>query len=132
MAVRSRYVEPDQVRETADGPLPYVTDEAYFNALLAVAQVQAVAGGIVTAVVQRAPTGIPNEMVTTSALVEWRDRTDAKPQPERSVQITPPDEQPAPQPGLFESTEDEPSPGVVVDEFDEEEDVSAIPEHARS
>jgi hypothetical protein len=70
MAVRSRYVEPDQVRETADGPLPYVTDEAYFNALLAVAQVQAVAGGIVTAVVQRAPTGIPNEMVTTSALVE--------------------------------------------------------------
>jgi hypothetical protein len=128
MAVRSRYVEPDQVRETADGPLPYVTDEAYFNALLAVAQVQAVAGGIVTAVVQRAPTGIPNEMVTTSALVEWRDRTDAKPQPERSVTI----EAPVEQAGLFEPTaEDEPPPGVVIDDFEEEEDVSAIPEHAR-
>lgn len=129
MAVRSRYVEPDQVRETADGPLPYVTDEAYFNALLAVAQVQAVAGGIVTAVVQRSATGIPNEMVTTSALIEWRDRTDAKPQPERSVTIDPPVEQA----GLFESTEpdDEPPPGVVVDDFEEQEDVSAIPEHAR-
>lgn len=40
------------------------------------------AGGVLSVVVDRATTEIPGEMVTISALFEWKDRTDAKPQPE--------------------------------------------------
>lgn len=40
------------------------------------------AGGVLTILPYRQPTDIPSEMVTTAVLIEWKDRTDAKPQPE--------------------------------------------------
>jgi hypothetical protein len=40
------------------------------------------AGGVLSVTVSRAPTGVPGERVTTGALIEWKDRTDARPQPE--------------------------------------------------
>lgn len=106
-----------------------VSREALISAFIDAATMLDIAGGTLSVVTGRMPTGLPGEMVTTGAVFEWRDRTDAKPQPERSVTIDPPVEQA----GLFESTEpdDEPPPGVVVDDFEEQEDVSAIPEHAR-
>lgn len=47
-----------------------------------------IAGGALQVVVGREKTGVPNEMVMTGALLEWRDRTDAKPQAEAAVQVT--------------------------------------------
>lgn len=64
------------------------------------------AGGVMSLVVGRGETGYPGEMVTTAAVVEWKDRSDAKPQPERP---SAPAELPEPLPerGLFDSTGEE-------------------------
>lgn len=40
------------------------------------------AGGTLAVTINRIETGIPQECVTGAALVEWKDRTDARPQPE--------------------------------------------------
>jgi hypothetical protein len=40
------------------------------------------AGGGLTILTYRVPTNVPGEMETEAVLFEWRDRTDAKPQPE--------------------------------------------------
>lgn len=108
-------------------------------------------GGVLTVIVGRTPTELPGEMVTTGAIVQWKNRTDATPQPEQTTTV------PVHSAGLFERTEPE-----TVDEpehFDEpdtitldgepvavtvepspdgldyaklpEEDLSDIPVHAR-
>jgi hypothetical protein len=91
MAVRRRVLSPDAVMDTQGyGPVPYVSDAAFLEAVLAAAQTVALAGGVLSVVVDRHPTDYESEMVTTAAMVEWRDRTDAKPQPEPTAATKPP------------------------------------------
>lgn len=40
------------------------------------------AGGVLTIMPHREPTDLPGEMVTTAVVIEWKDRTDARTQPE--------------------------------------------------
>lgn len=65
-----------------------VTLEALIQALIEAASWLDFAGGCLTVVTGRAPTGLPGEMVTTGAILEWRDRTDARPQPEPASTVT--------------------------------------------
>lgn len=45
------------------------------------------AGGVLEVVVVRAPTEIDGEMWTTGAIFSWKDRTDARPQPEAAAAV---------------------------------------------
>jgi hypothetical protein len=88
------------------------------------------AGGVMTVLVGRQPTNLPGEMVTTQALVEWRDRTDAREQPERAGDIVQADPAPAPADPTPEELEahlaaTEGSPDGFVPQ--DEEDISEIP-----
>jgi hypothetical protein len=83
MAIRRRTVLPDEVLDTQTyGPIPVVSDAAWVEALVAAAQAQSLYGGVLTTVVDRHPTDLPQEMVTTRGIIELKDRTDARPQPE--------------------------------------------------
>jgi hypothetical protein len=84
-------------------PTGIMSREALIEALVDGAAILDIAGGTLSVVVGRAPTNLPGEMVMTGAVLEWRDRTDAKPQPEAPAPIpgqTALDEQlePAPEP----------------------------------
>ena len=63
--------------------------EALIAALVDAATMLDIAGGCLEVVVGRAPTDVPGEMVMTGAMLCWKDRTDAKPQREPEVQVTP-------------------------------------------
>lgn len=101
------------------------------------------AGGVLTIVVARAPTDLDGEMVTTQAVLEWKDRTDGhlKPAPERAGDILPPE---PPEPARVEPDApvdreitggDAAAADDIGDGLDpetlEEEDVSALPEAVR-
>lgn len=60
-----------------------VSREARLAALADAETVQERCGGFIDAQSVRVPTEIPGEMVTTLFVVTWRDRTDAKDQPEQ-------------------------------------------------
>lgn len=64
---------------------PIVTQDDLIKAMVDAAVVVDRAGGCIALTVMRVPTGVPNEMLTTRALVSWQDRTNAKPQPEPSA-----------------------------------------------
>jgi len=86
MAQRARAVRPDEAFEKVDGEvIAIVSEDALLNAVVTVAQMVNFAGGTMSLVVHRHPTGVPHEMVTVGALIQWQDRTDAKPQPEPSA-----------------------------------------------
>ena len=85
MAIRSRAVRPDAVLETAIGAIPHVSDQAFVNAVVDAATAMAMVGGELRIVVQRVPTEFANESLTAAALIEWRNHTEAKPQPEPHV-----------------------------------------------
>lgn len=70
--------------ETADGVIFAVSIEAQINAVVDACVMSNRAGGGFSVWYDRYPTGLPGEMVTTGAIIEWRDRTDAKAAPERS------------------------------------------------
>lgn len=63
--------------------------EALIAALVDAATMLDIAGGCLEVVVGRAPTDVPGEMVMTGAMLCWKDRTDARPQQEARVQVTP-------------------------------------------
>lgn len=93
------------------------------------------AGGVLTVIVGRAPTELDGEMVTTGAIFEWKDRTDARAQPEPAADVlasTPTPPAPAADP---EAAAPADAPGVAEaaaadDGLDEaslpEEDTSSI------
>lgn len=87
MAIRRWAARPDQVLTVSgdDGEpihIPVVSREAMREAFLDGEALMAQAGGVFTAVSERVRTNVPQEMVTTYAAFEWKDRTDARPQPE--------------------------------------------------
>lgn len=89
-----------------------VSREALIGALIDGATMLDLAGGVLSVVVNRAPTGFPGEMVTTLALVEWKDRTDAREHPETEVAVpSEPRREPAPAPA-------DPEPEPEGDEVD--------------
>jgi hypothetical protein len=86
MAIRTRAVYPDTAYVLPDGEtIAIVSEDALLDEAVSMLRVAYRLGGIVQVVQDRAKTGVPNEMVTVGALVQWRDRTDAKPQPEPAV-----------------------------------------------
>lgn len=70
-----------------------VSQDALIKAVYDAAIMLDRAGGVASVVVGRAPTGLDGEMVTTGAVVEWKDRTDARAQPEKASTVH---EEPAP------------------------------------
>jgi hypothetical protein len=80
VAIRRWQVHPDETG--------IVSREALISAFIDAAALLDIAGGALTVVTGRAPTGLPGEMVTTGVMLEWRDRTDAKPQPEAPSTVT--------------------------------------------
>lgn len=137
MAIRRWLVRPDREIELPDGGLlGIVSREAFVDAVLDAVSMVDRAGGGFTVFSSRYPTDVEHEMVTTGVLVEWRDRTDAKPQPERPSE-TPRAEVPdGVDPELVEDMDviaDAAAP--TLDGLDEsalpEEDLSEVPEHVR-
>jgi hypothetical protein len=87
MAIRRRQVHPDEMLRLRDGrEVAVVSDEAFLGAVLEVGRMVCFAGGTMNATVLRHPTELDGEMVTVGAVVEWKDRTDAREQPEPSAE----------------------------------------------
>lgn len=82
MSIRTWDVPASARLEREGSVYPVVTQEDLIKALVDAAICLDRLGGVAGVVLQRVPTGVPNEMVTTRALVTWQDRTNAKPQPE--------------------------------------------------
>jgi len=82
--IRRWHVEPDMEVQTADGDVLAISREALIMAAADACVMADRAGGGFSMWFDRFPTGLPGEMVTTGAIVEWRDRTDAKAAPERT------------------------------------------------
>jgi hypothetical protein len=83
VAIRRRAISPDTYIDTETyGRLPCVSDQAFLEAVLAGAQTQALAGGVLSVLVERHPTDLPEESITLRGIIEWRNRTDARPQRE--------------------------------------------------
>lgn len=80
MAVRRRVVR-------AQPDTGMVSREEMREAFLDFEAVIACSGGTLTVVVERAPTDMPLEMVTSRALFEWKDHTNARPRPEDQVHV---------------------------------------------
>jgi hypothetical protein len=100
-----------QVQPNGTGVL---SREQLIEALIDGAAILDIAGGVLSCVVGRAPTNLPGEMVMTGAVLEWKDRTDAKPQPEPAATVT---EAPAAIPGQL-TVEDELEATGEPDGFD--------------
>ena len=133
MAIRRRTVHPDAVLYTENyGEVPFVSEQRLNEAVLAATEALSLAGGVLTVLVKRHPTDVDHEMVTSGAIIEWKDRTDARPQRETAEPVQA--RQPEP---LADTAYDEPQ--VDVDEPDpdsaafeeEQEDLSSIPVEAR-
>jgi hypothetical protein len=122
VAIRTWAVHPDESGE--------VPRQAMGEALMDGEALLARAGGMLTVVTQRMPTGFPNEMVTVGAVFEWRDRTDARPQAERPAYQEPLREDPSPEEleAALEATSEE-NPDGFTPEADE--DLAAVPERLR-
>lgn len=57
--------------ETPDGPVSYVSREAFQEEVLRVLEVIEFSGGGLTIQTKRYPTGVPHESVTTGAVIQW-------------------------------------------------------------
>lgn len=126
MAVRRRVIQPDAVHHTDTyGSIPVVSDDAFLGAVIAAAQVQIFSGGFLSVAVQRHPTDAEHEMVTVGAVIEWRDRTDAKPQPERAAAI-PPKPVVVEEPSMRD--QDEAAVAAALDPIDDGLDESQLPD----
>lgn len=137
MAQRTWVLHPDEEIATYNGPLEVVSREALEQSLLDAAALLDHVGGIVSVLVDRQPTGFPQEMKTVRVVLEWKDRTDARAQPETPQNIPapvvldaedpdhrqPPEEWEPPQEETLPGLEDESPDGFVPLA---EEDLSAL------
>ena len=91
------------------------------------------AGGVLTVMPHRAETDLDGERATVAVIFEWKDRTDAKAQPEQvggaaAATVAPPT--PAPSPAVPPATVAAPVAAGGVDGLDEEtlpdEDTAAL------
>lgn len=86
---RTWVVRPDREVTTTGDLISAVSQEALMKALVDAAIMLDRAGGCLFVQLIRAETGVPGERVTTLAQVEWKDRTDARPQPEQTGELEP-------------------------------------------
>jgi hypothetical protein len=143
------------IRRVAVRPDPetgLVSREAHVQAFMDLEAMCWTAGGVGSVIVDRTRTNVPGEMVTTFAVVEWKDRTDAKPAPESESHELADSAQPAPNDDTLNPLEQiAQAAGLSVDEViqrisspsvangaepeppadEPEEDLSSIPEHLR-
>lgn len=84
--IRRWQVHPDRERALVTGEIvEYVSREAMVDALLDGAAMIDRAGGVLTLLVRRTPTELDGEMLTTHVVLEWKDRTNAKPNAEQAA-----------------------------------------------
>jgi hypothetical protein len=121
-----------------DGRVLYIVSrEARVQAFVDAEAVQEQCGGFISVQSVREPTEVPGEMVTTMLVCEWRDRTDAKEQPEaRQAPIVEPAPVAVPaEADAHPMAADFNSGQVELDGLDpstlQEEDLSSMPEPAR-
>ena len=99
IAIRRWRVHPD-IQVPVNGEwLDVVSREALVHGILDGVAMLDRTGGVLTVIVGRAATELDGEMVTTGAVVEHKNRSDAKPQPEEAFEV--------PVHGLFDRTEPE-------------------------
>jgi hypothetical protein len=117
-----------------------VEDDAIVASLLEASAILKRCGGVLTVIVQREEGDFPGEMFTTAAVFQWKDRTDAKSQPETRQQILPAPLPADPEPDMLEEhlAREERLGEALTDNPDgfpmetlEEEDVDSIPQGAR-
>lgn len=135
--IRHWQVAPDQEMQTHEGPVGVVSYEALASAVIDGVTMVHRAGGNLSLVVSRRPTGFPGEMVTVEAVVTWQDRTNAKAQLEPALNIgsgqehvdeTPIDQGASGDPSRGDGDSGVKAPPPVEDlEVDEE----SVPEHLR-
>lgn len=101
MAVRRWRIHPDVQFPVAGEMTAVVSRDALVEGILDGVAMLDRSGGVLTVIVGRTPTELEGEMVTTGAVVEWKNRSDAKPQPEQPSHV------PVVSAGLFEPTEPE-------------------------
>jgi hypothetical protein len=133
--IRRWRVEPDMEVDTPEGTVLAVSREALVMAAADAVVMCDRAGGVFSMVLDRFPTGLPGEMITTGAIVEWKHRTDARPEAEvQRGQVIPAS---APDPSLdaqvaeAERREDDPTQykgGEFVDDIGDGLDPNALPE----
>jgi hypothetical protein len=142
VAIRRRAISPNAVLETETyGPIPYVTDQAFLEAVLAGAQTVALGGGVLSVVVDRHPTDLDSESVTVRAVVEWRSQTRTNPsrepvaEPHRASVVETLEEEGEVLPAVSDDQMELDAPLVEEDGLDrstlEEEDLSSIPAEMR-
>jgi hypothetical protein len=141
VAIRRRAISPDTYIDTETyGRLPCVSDQAFLEAVLAGAQTQALAGGVLSVLVERHPTDLPEESITLRGIIEWRNRTDARPQREpvdRPASIVddiheePVETEPLPEISDDQLTIDADGDPETDPEREPEEDLSSIPVEMR-
>lgn len=121
MAIRKWGVRPDYLFRSGDVEVAAVSQDALVKALYDAAIVLDREGGFISVSTGRAHTDLEGEMVTTGAVVEWKDRTDARPQPEKQSAVTEPplalvEDEPAddydPEPGEVEVDERDVPPAL--------------------
>ena len=141
--IRRWHVEPDMEVSTADGVVYACSQESLIAAAANAAVVTSCLGGGFTMWSDRFPTGLPGEMVTVGAIVEWRDRTNARAQheqptgePQRPMQA--PDEGDLPyEAGAFPEPPPEDDPtlyrgGEPVDDIGDGLDPNTLPDEDES
>lgn len=90
MAIRSRYVGPDEIKRCVGGAeIPVVSRQAIVDAAIEAIIAADLNGGIISIVFGRRDTGFPNEKVTSEVVVTWQDRGAAKPQSEEILVLDP-------------------------------------------
>lgn len=96
MAVRRWQIHPDVMHPTLG--VPVLSHQAFIEGVADGVAMMQRAGGVLSVVAERINSDLPGEMVTILAVCEWKDRTDAKPQPEQVTQLSPQmvEEQPTP------------------------------------
>jgi hypothetical protein len=146
--IRRMVVRPDKVMVSEQGEeILVVSRDAMREAMLDLESQLAFSGGVAAITVQRVPTGVPGEMVTNAALLEWKDAPVARPKAEQPLahwdEVL---EEPAATseavPELtqdeldqhFPDGDDDDEPAVLVDPEtgEPEEDLAAIPSDKRA
>lgn len=90
MAVRSWRVGPDEIRQLSSGEqVGVLSRQGQLNAIADAVTACDRLGGTIGVLYGRERTGFENEMVTTGIIVNWQDRTDARPQREEPIAFEP-------------------------------------------
>jgi len=124
--IRRQLIPPDLEVARGEDRYEVVSQEALIKAACDLAVVIDQCGGCGEILVDRTRTQIPGEALTTGAVTTWKDRTDAKPQPEQ----TDDKQQVVTEPTPLKAVPDD---GVVRDEKgDPEVDETAVPPGLRA